>query len=281
MIEKVAVVGLGLIGGSIAKALRKYTDIDVIGVDVDTKTLDKALREGTISEAFREINFALDVDALFICTPVGKIADSVKKIYPHLKKGCIITDVGSTKKVVMEEIEKFLPPDFYFIGGHPMAGTEKAGYDYSHPDLFVNSFYFLIPSSSVEEGILEIFVKEIIKKIGAKPVIVDYNEHDRIVGVISHVPHIVSTALSNFAHRECKDALKYAAGGFKDTTRIALSQTEMWKDIIFSNREVVLDLLRNYKNLLEEFVYHLERGDEEFLVDFLDKARECRKILEV
>ncbi|MGB9809898.1 MAG: prephenate dehydrogenase, partial [Caldanaerobacter sp.] len=228
MIEKVAVVGLGLIGGSIAKALRKYTDIDVIGVDVDTKTLDKALREGTISEAFREINFALEVDVLFICTPVGKIADNVKNIYPHLKKGCIITDVGSTKKVVMEEIEKFLPLDFYFIGGHPMAGTEKAGYDYSHPDLFVDSFYFLVPSDSVEEGILEIFVKEIIKKIGAKPVIVDYNEHDRIVGVISHVPHIISTTLSNFAHRECKDALKYAAGGFKDTTRIALSQTEMW-----------------------------------------------------
>jgi len=280
MIERVAVVGLGLIGGSIAKALRKYTDVDVIGVDVNTKTLDKALREGTISEAFQRVNFALDVDAVFICTPVGKIVDNAKNIYPYLKKGCIITDVGSTKKVVMEEIEKFLPPDFYFIGGHPMAGTEKAGYEYSHPDLFVDSFYFLVPSGSVGEGILEIFIKEIIKKIGAKPVIVDYNEHDRIVGIISHVPHIVSTTLSNFVRRECKDALKYAAGGFKDTTRIALSQTEMWKDIIFSNREVILDLLTNYKNLLQEFVYHLETRDEEFLVEFLDKAREFRKTLE-
>ncbi|MFV9567706.1 prephenate dehydrogenase [Thermoanaerobacter mathranii] len=279
MIKKAVIIGLGLIGGSLAKALKKYTDINIIAVDINRDNLRKALEEGVISYGMTHLDFQVDTDVVFICTPVGKVVESVKNIIPYLKRGCIVTDVGSTKKVIMEEVQKFLPDEIFFIGGHPMAGTEKAGYDNADADLFVNSNYLLTPSDIVKEDILELFIDEVIIKIGAKPVIMDYNKHDAIVGVISHVPHIISAILTNFAYHKCSEAFKYAAGGFKDTTRIALSQTEIWKDIICTNKEIILDLLKNYKEVLSDFICYLENDDIDSIQKFLEDARKYRNTI--
>ncbi|ADD02245.1 Prephenate dehydrogenase [Thermoanaerobacter mathranii subsp. mathranii str. A3] len=279
MIRKAVIIGLGLIGGSLAKALKKYTDINIIAVDINRDNLRKALEEGVISYGMTHLDFQVDTDVVFICTPVGKVVESVKNIIPYLKRGCIVTDVGSTKKVIMEEVQKFLPDEIFFIGGHPMAGTEKAGYDNADADLFVNSNYLLTPSDIVKEDILELFIDEVIIKIGAKPVIMDYNKHDAIVGVISHVPHIISAILTNFAYHKCSEAFKYAAGGFKDTTRIALSQTEIWKDIICTNKEIILDLLKNYKEVLSDFICYLENDDIDSIQKFLEDARKYRNTI--
>lgn len=279
MIKKAVIVGLGLIGGSMAKALKKYTDIDIIGVDINRDSLQKALEEGVISYGVTDIDFQVDADIVFICTPVGKVVESVKNIIHYLKRGCIVTDVGSTKKVIMEEVQKFLPDEIFFIGGHPMAGTEKAGYDNADADLFVNSNYLLTPFDNVKEDVLDLFINEVIIKIGAKPVIMDYNKHDAIVGIISHVPHILSATLTNFAHDKCSEAFKYAAGGFKDTTRIALSQTEIWKDIICTNKEVILELLKNYREVLSDFICYLENDDIDTIQKFLEDARKYRNTI--
>ncbi|MGH2330410.1 prephenate dehydrogenase [Thermoanaerobacter mathranii] len=279
MIKKAVIIGLGLIGGSLAKALKKYTDINIIAVDINRDNLRKALEEGVISYGMTHLDFQVDTDVVFICTPVGKVVESVKNIIPYLKRGCIVTDVGSTKKVIMEEVQKFLPDEIFFIGGHPMAGTEKAGYDNADADLFVNSNYLLTPSDIVKEDILELFIDEVIIKIGAKPVIMDYNKHDAIVGVISHVPHIISAILTNFAYHKCSEAFKYAAGGFKDTTRVALSQTEIWKDIICTNKEIILDLLKNYKEVLSDFISYLENDDIDSIQKFLEDARKYRNTI--
>jgi len=279
MIKKAVIIGLGLIGGSLAKALKKYTDINIIAVDINRDNLRKALEEGVISYGMTHLDFQVDTDVVFICTPVGKVVESVKNIIPYLKRGCIVTDVGSTKKVIMEEVQKFLPDEIFFIGGHPMAGTEKAGYDNADADLFVNSNYLLTPSDIVKEDILELFIDEVIIKIGAKPVIMDYNKHDAIVGVISHVPHIISAILTNFAYHKCSEAFKYAAGGFKDTTRVALSQTEIWKDIICTNKEIILDLLKNYKEVLSDFICYLENDDIDSIQKFLEDARKYRNTI--
>jgi prephenate dehydrogenase len=279
MIKNAVIVGLGLIGGSMAKALKKYTDIDIIGVDINRDSLQKALEEGVISYGVTHLDFQVDADVVFICTPVGKIVEKTKNILPYLKKGCIVTDVGSTKKVIMEEVQKFLPDEIFFIGGHPMAGTEKAGYDNAEADLFVNSNYLLIPFDNVKEDVLGLFINEVIIKIGAKPVIMDYNKHDAIVGIISHVPHILSATLTNFAHDKCSEAFKYAAGGFKDTTRIALSQTEIWKDIICTNKEVILELLKNYREVLSDFICYLENDDIDTIQKFLEDARKYRNTI--
>ncbi|EGD52493.1 Prephenate dehydrogenase [Thermoanaerobacter ethanolicus JW 200] len=279
MIKNAVIVGLGLIGGSMAKALKKYTDIDIIGVDINRDSLQKALEEGVISYGVTDLDFQVDADVVFICTPVGKVAEKAKNILPYLKKGCIVTDVGSTKKVIMEEVQKFLPDEIFFIGGHPMAGTEKAGYDNADADLFVNSNYLLTPFDNVKEDVLDLFINEVIIKIGAKPVIMDYNKHDAIVGIISHVPHILSATLTNFAHDKCSEAFKYAAGGFKDTTRIALSQTEIWKDIICTNKEVILELLKNYREVLSDFICYLENDDIDTIQKFLEDARKYRNTI--
>ncbi|SHE98316.1 prephenate dehydrogenase [Thermoanaerobacter uzonensis DSM 18761] len=279
MIKNAVIVGLGLIGGSMAKALKKYTDIDIIGVDINRDSLQKALEEGVISYGVTHLDFQVDADVVFICTPVGKIVEKTKNILPYLKKGCIVTDVGSTKKVIMEEVQKFLPDEIFFIGGHPMAGTEKAGYDNAEADLFVNSNYLLIPFDNVKEDVLGLFINEVIIKIGAKPVIMDYNKHDAIVGIISHVPHILSATLTNFAHDKCSEAFKYAAGGFKDTTRIALSQTEIWKDIICTNKKVILELLKNYREVLSDFICYLENDDIDTIQKFLEDARKYRNTI--
>jgi len=279
MIKNAVIVGLGLIGGSMAKALKKYTDIDIIGVDINRDSLHKAFEEGVISYGVTHLDFQVDADVVFICTPVGKVIEKTKNILPYLKKGCIVTDVGSTKKVIMEEVQKFLPDEIFFIGGHPMAGTEKAGYDNANADLFVNSNYLLTPFDNVKEDVLNLFINEVIIKIGAKPVIMDYNKHDAIVGIISHVPHILSATLTNFAHDKCSEAFKYAAGGFKDTTRIALSQTEIWKDIICTNKEVILELLKNYREVLSDFICYLENDDIDTIQKFLEDARKYRNTI--
>lgn len=276
MIKHVAIIGLGLIGGSLAKALNKYSDVKITAIDINNDSINSALEAGVISCGIKKLNFAIDADIVFICTPVGKIVETISKIFPYLKSGCIITDVGSTKKTIMDEIKNILPDEIYFIGGHPMAGAEKSGFSHANADLFIDSSYLIMPFENVPENVLKSFIDDVIVKIGAKPILMDYNQHDTVVGVISHVPHIISAAIANFAYKECSEALNYAAGGFKDTTRVALSQTEMWKDIILSNKEVIRNLLIDYKEVLNTFISFLEKNDVKAIEKFFDDARKCR-----
>ncbi|HHV73463.1 MAG TPA: prephenate dehydrogenase/arogenate dehydrogenase family protein [Thermoanaerobacterium sp.] len=277
MIKKVAIIGLGLIGGSLAKAIRRYTDLNIIGVDVKDDYIDEALREGIINEGFKKIDRPIDADVVFVCTPVGVVINCIEEMLPHLKDGCVITDVGSTKKTIMDAVKGILPKDKFFIGGHPMAGSEKCGFYSSNSELFFGSNYFIIPDEKTPDNVVEIFIDEIIKKIGANPILVDSYSHDKIVGIVSHVPHILSAALANFAYREDADAIKFAAGGFKDSTRISMSQTEMWKDIILNNKDVIKKLIIDYENLLNEFLFSLDCDDIKSLCEFFDSAREIRK----
>ncbi|MDI3311345.1 MAG: prephenate dehydrogenase [Thermoanaerobacterium sp.] len=277
MIKKVAIIGLGLIGGSLAKAIKKYTKFKIIGVDVKDDYIDEALREGIIDEGFKKIDKPIDADVVFVCTPVGIVINCIEEIIPYLKDGCVITDVGSTKKTIMDAVKNVLTKDKFFIGGHPMAGSEKCGFSSSSSELFLGSNYFIVPDENTPNSVVEIFIDKIVKKIGAKPILIDSYSHDRIVGIVSHVPHILSAVLTNFAYKEDADAIKFAAGGFKDSTRISMSQTEMWKDIILNNKDVIKKLIIDYENLLNEFLYSLDCDDIKSLCEFFDSAREIRK----
>lgn len=277
MIEKVAVVGLGLIGGSLAKAIKKYTDLRIIGVDVKDDYINEAQGRGIIDESFKKIEAPLDADVVFICTPVGAVISCIEEMLPYLKDGCIITDVGSTKRTIMNAINEIIPENMFFIGGHPMTGSEKFGFFASNSELFNGNNYFIVPGKNTPVEIVDVFINEIIKKLGAKPILIDSDSHDKIVGIVSHVPHILSATLTNFVYKEDADSIKFAAGGFKDTTRISMSQTEMWKDIILNNKEVIKNLLLDYENLLNEFLFYLEHDDIQSLCKFLDSAREIRK----
>ncbi|SNX52692.1 prephenate dehydrogenase [Thermoanaerobacterium sp. RBIITD] len=277
MIKKVSIIGLGLIGGSLAKAIKEYTNIKIIGVDIDENYIHEAIREGIIDKGIKNIQSTLDADVVFICSPVGEIINCIKNVIPYLKDGCIITDVGSTKKSIMDMIDKVLTQNTYFIGGHPMTGSEKSGFYASDVNLFKDNSYFIVPHKNTPTEIVNMFIDDIIKKIGAKPVIIDDVLHDKITGIISHVPHILSATLTNFAYKEDLHAIKFAAGGFKDTTRISMSQTEMWKDIVISNKDIIRELLVNYEKMLNEFISFIDSNDIQSICRFFDTAREIRK----
>ena len=213
------------------------------------------MKDGTISRGFSELNeYVYDSDIIFICTPVKLAIEFIKALGGKVKKNCIITDVGSTKGEIIEYIDKMIDPPL-FIGGHPMAGTEKTGYSSSFSHLFENAFYILSPAKCTTEEALNTMVN-LVKAIGAMPVVIDADEHDKATASISHVPHIIAAALVNLVEKlDSRDGQMHmlAAGGFKDITRIASSSPEMWENIILSNKYRIIEVLEYFTDSLEEF----------------------------
>ena len=277
---KIGMIGLGLMGGSIAKALAKN---EVIAFDKNREALEKAVEEGVITKYTLEINDEFkDVDILFICTPVKYIYQYVKDASKYVKKDCVITDIGSTKNDIVTRVEKDLP-DINFVGAHPMVGSEKIGYDNSSKDLFRNSYYIITKTSNTKETNIE-KLYEVIKELKANPIIMNSDEHDRAVSIISHVPHIIASNLVNLAQiSENKNEMRMlASGGFKDITRIASASPEMWQNICIQNKQEVLKGIQNFKNILNEFEKNLIDNDEGKILEYFEDAKQYRdSILEV
>ena len=227
-------IGLGLIGGSIAKALKAFRrDVRILAFDTNKETLALALKEGIADEAVSSINERFSVcDYLFLCAPVSNNDKNLTAIKEILSPDCILTDVGSVKSTTFRCVEETgLSP--YFIGGHPMAGSERIGFANSHALLLQNAYYLLTPSAEVPEKKVKAF-RNLVADIGAIPLILTPKEHDRITAGISHLPHIIASSLVNFVKdNDTKDALmkQIAAGGFKDITRIASSSPDVWQQI--------------------------------------------------
>ena len=239
-------VGLGLIGASIAKALRRvYKDCTIIGYNRSEKNRTLALADGTANIVTDKIydNFK-SCDYIFLCTPVEYNCEYLKELKKYIKADCIITDVGSVKENI-HKIVIDVDLEAQFIGGHPMAGSEKTGYENSSDRLCENAFYAITPTSKTNETKLMEY-KQIVSDIGAIPVILPYTEHDYVVAGISHLPHIIASQLVNLVHDndvESHAMHQLAAGGFKDITRIASSSSAMWEQICMTNTENIIDLL--------------------------------------
>lgn len=277
--KKFAIIGLGLIGGSLAKALTERLGADdITGVDLDSASIDMAVKDGSISRGFTHLNEQVwNSDVIFLCTPVKKAVEYLEVLAANAKQGCIVTDVCSTKVEIVEYANTMTTP-LRFVGGHPMAGTENAGYAASFPHLFENAYYILAPGSSSDVEALH-FLEELIKGIGGIPVILEADEHDKITGSISHVPHIIAAALVNLVREKDSPEGKMqmlAAGGFKDITRIASSSPELWESIILSNRERVMDILKGYIELLEQFGKYVENRDSSQIRRFFKTSRDYR-----
>ena len=277
---KIGIIGLGLMGGSIAKTLAGN---EIIAFDKNKEDLEKALEEGVITNYTLEINNEFeDVDILFICTPVKYIYEYIKEAYKYVKKDCIITDIGSTKNDIVTKVEKDFP-NMNFIGAHPMVGSEKIGYNNSLKDLFENSYYLITKTSNTKETNMEKFY-EIIKKLKAFPVIMNSKEHDYVVSIISHIPHIIASGLVNLVQNsDDKDKMKMlVGGGFKDITRIASSSPQMWQNICVQNKQEILKGLQNFKDILNSFEQSLVNNDEEKMLEYFKNAKQYRdNILEV
>ncbi|WP_410768368.1 prephenate dehydrogenase [Fontibacillus sp. BL9] len=276
MTIKVAIFGVGLIGGSLALCLKGKPDITVIGHSPRPGSLSRMIERGVVDAATLSMEEAAqDADFIFLCVPVGNLEEYLEKLYAMpLKPGCIITDVGSTKASVAARARSFSLPGVHFIGGHPMAGSERSGVDAASTLLFENAYYVLTPSPDVPEEAYS-RLEKLLAYTRAQIVRIDPVMHDQIVGAISHLPHIIAVALVNQVcdyngNNELYRTL--AAGGFRDITRIASSDPLIWRDILLSNREVLLSLLRDWNAEIGSFIGLLEGQDGEGIKQAFEKA---------
>jgi len=279
-IKNIAIIGLGLIGGSLALSLKKFnSNFLITGYDNIPEAINIAIYRKIIDKAAKNYKEAVkDADLVIIATPVRLIAEVVNEIKFGLKSGAIITDVGSAKLNIVEKMNKILPEDVIFIGGHPMAGSENEGVLSARNDLFVNAFYILTPTDNTKTEALAA-LHSLFTKIGAKVITVSPGEHDKIVALISHLPHILSTNLVTLVddkQKELNNLFKLCAGGFRDMTRIAASNPKMWIDISFENKKEIITALDEYIGYLNKFKESIIENNEDYIKDHYTKAKEAR-----
>ena len=282
MKEKVGFIGLGLIGGSLAKAIRTYfPDYEIVAFDKNKEALALATQESVIDVAATTIddNFR-NCSYIFLCAPVAFNVAYLKQLTEYLNDACILTDVGSVKTNIHEEVIK-LGIEKYFIGGHPMAGSEKSGYANSKAMILENAYFVLTPSKEVSQEKIDKY-EQLVSTIHALPIILDYKEHDYITGTISHLPHIIAATLVNYVKdSDTKSELmkRLAAGGFKDITRIASSSPTMWQHICLKNKDNISQILASYIKYLEEVKSMIDSGDGQAIYDWFDSSRIYRNSL--
>ncbi len=273
-------IGLGLIGGSIARAIRNTNaDARIIAYDPDEVSLQEALRDHVLTEAASAIDEAFsDCDIIFLCAPVAHNDRNLPAVKKVLSPQAILTDIGSVKTDIHEHIRAAGLQDF-FIGGHPMAGSERTGYRNSRAKLLENAYYILTPEPEVSPQKAASFTA-FIASLGAIPLILDCQKHDYATAAVSHVPHVISASLVNLV-RDSDDEQgimkMIAAGGFKDITRISSSSAVMWQQICLTNTKNILSLLDDYMESLQQIRTAIADGDKDRIYQFFDGARLYRE----
>jgi prephenate dehydrogenase len=252
----------------------------VIGIGRNPVKLKKAKKLGAIDEFFIDFQDGVkDADLVVICTPVGLIAPTIKRILPALKAGCIITDVGSVKAPIVEAAEKILRhKKVHFIGGHPMAGSEQAGINNAQGNLFNKAVWVLTPGEHTSFKDLA-GLHHLIRQTGASVVLLNPKTHDRIVSVTSHVPHILAASLVNFMqeqYRKNNNTAKLTAGGFRDMTRIASSSPEIWTDIAMMNKSEIIKAITQFNQLTGRMLSALKANKRKEVFRLFAQAKETR-----
>ncbi|WP_256757307.1 prephenate dehydrogenase [Cohnella sp. WQ 127256] len=280
---KIAIFGVGLIGGSLALCFKGKPGVEVVGHSINPASTEKYVARGVVDWATTSIpEAAKDADFLFLCVPVGRLEEYVDELSKlPLKPGCIITDVGSTKASVVHHAEKLALHGAVFIGGHPMAGSERSGVEAASLYLLENAFYVLTPVEGTPAHYVS-RLEQLLVWTRAHIVKTDAIQHDDIVGAISHLPHIIAVALVNqiAGYNETNELYRrLAAGGFRDITRIASSDPLIWRDILINNREVILKLIQDWQAEMGRFTELLEQEDGDGVVEQFRRAGQFRSQL--
>ena len=283
MLQKITIIGTGLMGGSLSLALREARAAAMIAAyDADPGTRDEAGRMGLADEVFDDAAEACrGADVVFVSTPISAVADAVAACSPGLAPGTVVSDLASTKVNVVEEITGMLPPGVGYVGGHPMTGSEQSGVRFAARDMFDMRYYILTPTERTDPDDLA-RVHALLTSIGARVITMDPESHDRAMATVSHVPHLLSLLLMKLASREqerMKSTYKIAAGGFRDMTRIASSNTGMWMDIARENRTFIVERLAEYSRSVQWLLGVLESGDDEALRAMFADAAAAREEL--
>lgn len=271
-------IGLGLIGGSIAKSIRRvFPNSEILGFDVDQAALSLALEDKTLTKSVTAIEAMNECDYIFLCAPVHYNIAYLPILKRVMKASCILTDVGSVKSDIYEAIHQNKLDD-YFIGGHPMVGSERSGYEAANDRLIENAYYFVTPSETVEAEKVSEF-RTFLEDLGAIPIIYSPERHDEITAYISHIPHVIASSLVNLvAAKEDENGMlkQLAAGGFKDITRIASSNPVVWEHILLSNPQHVAKGLRSFITQLESMIDAIEQDNARDIYNFFDSAKDYR-----
>ena len=279
-IPRLTVIGVGLIGGSLALALKEAGVVgEVIGCGRGRPNLEKALELGIVDRFTRDpLEAVRDADVVFLATPLKTFHSVVEQCLPGLKPGAIITDGGSVKGEVITEIEPLLPEGIHFVPGHPIAGTEKSGAEAAFATLYRGKRCILTPTEKTGQQAIDV-VTEMWQVVGSNVVQMSLEKHDRVLAAISHLPHMVAYSLVNavgsYDHYE-ENILEYSAGGFRDFTRIASSDPTMWRDIAETNRDALLEMMEQFEMFFAELKADISEGSGEKLFEFFLRSKQLR-----
>lgn len=276
-----AIIGVGLIGGSLGLCLKDKLgdDIYITGLCRSDRSMQRAMELGAVDYAGRDLEKVVgNADIIFLSPPVLQIVPMVETILPYLKKGAILTDAGSTKQYIWDHLKTILPPDIYYIAGHPMTGREKSGVQAAKKDLFVNKAYVIVEDTGAPKEAMDKLMS-VLRLTGANFTTLDIAKHDRCASVISHVPHLTAAALVTLLKRSGDDresCIKLIGGGFKDTTRIASSNADMWADICMTNGPAITNNLKELQDIVGEVITAIENHDRQAIYDYFTASKALR-----
>jgi len=284
MFDKIAIIGLGLIGSSIAHAARRGgLAKEIAGHDASPDVLDRAGKLGFCDTLHADIGDCVaDAPLVILCTPVGAYKQLAQQIAPGLAKGAILSDVGSVKGAVIRDVGPFVPQDVHFIPAHPIAGTEFSGPEAGFASLFDGRWTILTPVPGSDSRAVE-KLKAFWQGLGSQVDVMEWSHHDLVLAITSHLPHLIAYNIVGTAHDLEKvtegEVIKYSASGFRDFTRIAASDPTMWRDIFLNNRDAVLEVLGRFNEDLAVLQRAVRNGDGQLLFDFFTRNRAIRKAI--
>jgi cyclohexadieny/prephenate dehydrogenase len=282
LFKKLCLIGLGLIGSSIARAARaKHAAAEIAAYDASPQVLARVRELGIADDASGDLRRALTgADLVILCVPVGSIGAVARACAPYLERGAILSDVGSVKGSVVAQVAPHVPAGVHFVPAHPLAGTEYSGPDSGFSTLFENRWCLLTPTPDTDAGMVE-ELAEFWKRLGAKVEATTPEHHDLALAVTSHLPHLIAyNIVGTAAHLETvtqSEVIKFSASGFRDFTRIAASDPTMWRDVFLHNKDAVLDMLGRFNADLKSLQGMIETGDGQGLFDLFTRTRAIRK----
>lgn len=282
LFNRLALIGTGLIGSSIARAARALGVVKTIVATSRSEATRQRVRELGLADHVAETSAeaADGADLVIVCVPIGACGAIAREIGPHLKPGAVVSDVGSVKAAVVREMAPHIPSGVHFIPAHPVAGTEDSGPDAGFAELFVNRWCILTPAEDVDKAAIE-RLSQFWKAFGASVELMSAEHHDLVLAVTSHVPHLIAYNIVGTAfdlrHVTESEILKYSAGGFRDFTRIAGSDPTMWRDIFLNNKDAVLEVLGRFNEDLATLTRAIRRGDGETLFNLFTERRAIRR----